>query len=136
MIYLEKAEILWINKTFILEKGGSYYEGDHNVLNKNSFEYLIEAPKMSYFGNEQYQTIFEKAAVYPYLIINDHIFHDGCKRTGMMAAFLFLAKNGRKIREEVSSPMIVLYAERITEKHLNIRRIANWFRIFSEPGYV
>jgi hypothetical protein len=35
VIYLEKAEILWINKTFILEKGGSYYEADDNLLNRN-----------------------------------------------------------------------------------------------------
>jgi death-on-curing protein len=136
VIYLEKAEILWINKTFILDKGGSYYEADDNVLNRNSFEYMIDAPKSILYGEELYEDVYEKAAVYPFLIINDHIFHDGNKRTGMMAALLFLAKNGLRVRTVVTSPMVVFYAEKIAEKHLNIRRIANWLRIYSEPGYL
>ena len=121
MIYLERAEILWINRTFIFEKGGSYYEADDNVLNRNSFEYMIDAPKSILYGIELYQDVYVKAAVYPFLIINDHIFHDGNKRTGTEAAFLFLAKNGLRIKTVVTSPMIVFYAEKIAEKHLNIR---------------
>lgn len=136
MIYLEKAEILWINKTFILEKGGSYYEADDNVLNRNSFEYMIDASKSIFYGIELYEDIYKKAAVYPFLTINDHIFHDGNKRTGTMAAFLFLAKNGVRIKSVVTSPMIVSYAEKIAEKHLSIRRISNWLRFYSKPGYL
>lgn len=136
MIYLERAEILWINKTFILDKGGSYYEADDNVLNRNSFEYMIDAPKSILYGRELYEDVYKKAAVYPFLTINDHIFHDGNKRTGMMAAFLFLAKNGLKIKMILTSPMIVSYAEKITERHLNIRRISNWLKFYSEPGYL
>lgn len=136
MIYLERAEILWINRTFITEKGGCYYQADDNILNRNSFEYMLDAAKSEYYGVEQYPDLLRKAAVYPFLIINDHIFHDGNKRTGTMAAFLFLAKNGRKVKENLTSPMIVSYAERIAEKHLSIQRVANWLKIFSEPGYI
>ena len=136
MIYLEKTEILWINKTFILDKGGSYYEADDNVLNRNSFEFMIDAPKSILYGRELYEDVYKKAAVYPFLTINDHIFHDGNKRTGMMAAFLFLAKNGLRIKTIVTSPMIVSYAEKITVRHLNIRRISNWLKFYSEPGYL
>jgi len=136
VIYLEKTEILWINKTFILDKGGSYYEADDNVLNRNSFEFMIDAPKSILYGRELYEDVYKKAAVYPFLTINDHIFHDGNKRTGMMAAFLFLAKNGLRIKTIVTSPMIVSYAEKITVRHLNIRRISNWLKFYSEPGYL
>ena len=136
MIYLDRAEILWINRTFISVKGGSYYEADDNVMNRNSFEYMIDAPKSILYGTELYEDVYKKAAVYPFLIINDHIFHDGNKRTGMMAAFLFLAKNGLRIKTIVTSPMIVSYAEKITQRHLSIRRISNWLRFYFEPGYL
>jgi len=136
VIYLDRAEILWINRTFISVKGGSYYEADDNVLNRNSFEYMIDAPKYILYGSELYEDVYKKAALYPFLTINDHIFHDGNKRTGTMAAFLFLAKNGLRMKTIVTSSMIVSYAEQIAEKHLNIRRISNWLRIYSEPGYL
>ena len=136
MIYLERAEILWINRTFISVKGGSYYEADDNVFNRNSFEYMVDAPKFMLYGTELYEDVYKKAAVYPFLTITGHIFHDGNKRTGTEAAFLFLAKNGMRIKTIMTSPAIVSYAERIAEKHLSIRRISNWLRFYSEPGYL
>jgi len=54
VIYLERAEILWINRTFITEKGGCYYQADDNILNRNSFELTPDV-------NSGHETFFHAA---------------------------------------------------------------------------
>lgn len=128
MIYLTEEEILSINKDMISSFGGIYYEGVCNVKNDNSFQYLINAPAMETFGVSRYPNIFNKAAAYLFFIIKDHIFCDGNKRTGMMAAFTFLDINGIEIKEDIKKSRIVNYAERIARCTPNIDNISRWLR--------
>jgi len=129
--YLSKEEIIYLNKIMIDIYGGIYFEGGCNIKNLNSFEFLLAAPKQNIFGKELYHSVFLKAATYLFYIIKDHTFNDGNKRTGMMAAFLFLAKNNIIIREHVNSIMIVNYAERIASCKPTINNISNWLKIIS-----
>lgn len=131
MIYLVKEELLFINKTWISLFGGIYYEASENINNRNSLDFLIDSPKQEIFETQLYKTIFEKAANYPFFIIKDHIFADGNKRTGMVAAFLFLEKNGFKVAEEVKSKRVVNYAERIASCKPNITNVSRWLRNIS-----
>jgi len=126
--YLSKEEILFINKTWISLFGGIYLEASDNVKNENSFNFLLQAPRQHVFGVELYSSIFEKAATYSFYIIKDHIFCDGNKRAGMMAAFFFLAKNGIKVAEEVSSKRVVNYAERIAECKPTLKNVSMWLK--------
>jgi death-on-curing protein len=128
MIYLTEDEIISINKDMILSFGGVYYEGVCNVKNDNSFKYLIAAPVMETFGVPRYPDVFRKAAAYLFFIIKDHIFCDGNKRTGMMAAFTFLDVNGVEITGNIKTSRIVNYAERIASCKPNIDNIARWLR--------
>jgi len=128
MIYLTEEEIISINKDMILSFGGIYYEGVRNIKNDNSFKYLITAPAMEAFGVPRYPNIFNKAAAYLFFIIKDHIFCDGNKRTGMMAAFTFLDINGIEILENIKTSRIVNYAERIARCKPNIDNISMWLR--------
>ncbi|MDD2903146.1 MAG: type II toxin-antitoxin system death-on-curing family toxin [Syntrophales bacterium] len=132
MIYLTKEEIISINKDMISSFGGIYYEGICNVKNDNSFQYLINAPAMEAFGVQRYPNIFNKAASYLFFIIKDHIFCDGNKRTGMMAAFTFLDINGVEISAKLNIRRIVNYAERIAGCKPNISNISSWLRNISK----
>jgi len=38
--------------------------------------------------------VVEKAAILAWIIIDDHVFYDGCKRTGMSALILLVELNG------------------------------------------
>lgn len=51
-------------------------------------------PRQSFGGIEVYPTLAEKAAAYCFLFIKNHVFRDGNKRIGMIAANAFLALNG------------------------------------------
>lgn len=115
----------------VLSFGGAYYEGSCNIKNDNSFEYVLSAPNQEIFGVERHPSIFNKAAVYLFYIIKDHIFCDGNKRTGMIAAFTFLDVNGIEISMTVNRNRIVNYAERIAGCKPSIEHISKWLKKIS-----
>jgi len=91
--YLEKEDILLINRMTIDRHGGNFVP-PFNLLHNDALEYLLEAVAAEMFGNELYPGIHDKAAFYMFQIISNHIFQDGNKRTGLEAALLFLKLNG------------------------------------------
>ena len=101
MDYLEKEDILLINKLTINRHGGSFVP-PLNLLNNAPLDYLIEAVSVKMFGQEMYPEIQDKAALYMFNIISNHIFQDGNKRTGLEAALLFLKLNKYSLKEELT----------------------------------
>ncbi len=72
------------------------------MKNKNSLEYLVEAVKSDeIFGQPTYPKLYQKAGLYLFNINNNHIFHDGCKRTSLEAVLLFLHLNGFQLKEKL-----------------------------------
>jgi death-on-curing protein len=132
MIYLTEDEILSINKELVLSYGGVYYDGVKNIKNENSLKYMLTAPMQNIFGVKRYPNIFDKAASYLFYIIKDHIFCDGNKRTGMMAAFTFLDINGIEISGIVATKRIVNYAEKIASCKPNVKHISDWLKRISK----
>ena len=95
---LTDSDIVEINRRMIKEFGGSFYEGDNNLLNPGSLEHVLEEIQGSLFGKEPFPSIFEKSAAICCRIIQNHVFHDGNKRTGMEACRIFLELNGYKMK--------------------------------------
>lgn len=94
--------VLNINETLITELGGRF-EPPNNLLNESSLRWVLErivAEPM--FGVEQYPTLADKAALLTWTIINNHIFRDGCKRTGMVTMMVFLSINEQPIQTKDS----------------------------------
>lgn len=63
------------------------------VRDMGLLESAMAMPRASFSGQFLHGSIYEKAAAYLYHIVNNHPFVDGNKRTGAMAAFVFLALN-------------------------------------------
>ena len=72
-----------------------------NFLNENSIDYLVDTVQSKMYGQEIYKEIYEKAAMYMFTVISNHIFQDGNKRTGLEASLLFLKLNDYSLREEL-----------------------------------
>lgn len=89
-------DIIRLNRRHIQETGGAYFKPD-NLRNPNSLEWVLEAIQYPLFGIDHYPTIAEKACTLGWIIIKDHVFHDGCKRTGMSALLVFLLINGYRL---------------------------------------
>lgn len=119
--YISLEEILRIHFQLIEDFGGS-----HGVRDEERLKSVVTAPKQVVFGQAQYSTVHEKAAVYYRNIIGDHPFTDGNKRTALTVCGIFLARNGQKLHvlpQELEESTV-----EIVTKKLDIQTIASWLR--------
>ena len=98
MKYLTIDLIVYLNHRTVEENGGLFVPPS-NFLHGEQLEYVVDAVQGEMFGQEVYPTLADKAAVYMFNIISNHVFADGNKRTGLTAALHFLAKNGHFLRD-------------------------------------
>jgi death-on-curing protein len=89
-------DIILLNHRLIEETGGLWI-GPDNLRNSGSLKWVLEAIQYPLFGFDLYPTLAEKAALLAWIIIDDHVFHDGCKRTGMAALEVFILLNGYRL---------------------------------------
>lgn len=119
--YLSLEEILRLHFQLIED-----FDGGHGVRDEGRLKSVVNAPKQSVFGVEQYLTLFEKAAVYLRNIVGDHPFNDGNKRTAITVCGVFLARNGVKLSAKPKD--LELFTVQVATDHLNINEIAAWLK--------
>ena len=100
MEYLRKSDIILINEKTVERHGGNFVP-PYNFLHEDNLDYLVEAVQAEMFGGPLYPEIHDKAGLYLFNIISNHIFQDGNKRTELEAALLFMRLNKRKLREQL-----------------------------------
>jgi death-on-curing protein len=123
--YPSVEEILRLHFQLIEDYGGS-----HGVRDEGRLRSIILAPKQHVFGQEQYPTLYEKAAVYLRNIIGDHPFIDGNKRTALTVCGVFLARNNVAL---IAIPKdLESFTVRITTEHLDIKVISGWLEANSK----
>ena len=91
--FLGLDEVLEIHRDQIERYGGRRGVRDLALL-----ESALGMPGAGAAGRYFHEEPFEMAAAYLFHIVRDHPFVDGNKRTGAMAAFVFLAMNGRRLK--------------------------------------
>ena len=121
MKYLSVEQILLIHSIIIDETGGL-----HGIRDRDALLSLEGLPRQKFGGKELYVGVFQKAAVYACNIVMGHPFVDGNKRTGMVAASIFLEINGYKI--SVKHGEIEKFALRIVKRRLDIEKIVDWLK--------
>ncbi|MDE3089764.1 MAG: type II toxin-antitoxin system death-on-curing family toxin [Chloroflexota bacterium] len=87
--HLELDEALRIHERAIYQYGGSPEMRDLGLL-----ESALATPRQTMFREELYPDVVSKAAILVYLLIKNHPFVDGNKRTGLLCLLRFLAVNG------------------------------------------
>lgn len=90
--YLSVAEVLLIHQRVIERYGGS-----PELANLGRLEASLAVPMQTMFGQELYPDLWSKAAILCYLLIKNHPFVDGNKRTALAALLEFLERNGYTI---------------------------------------
>lgn len=88
-IFLTLADVMEMHLYQLEHFGGSPGLRDMNLLKS-----AIAMPQMSFGGIVLHKNIFEMAAAYLFHVVENHPFLDGNKRTGAMAAIVFLDVNG------------------------------------------
>lgn len=89
MIYLELDGVLRIHERMIVQYGGSF-----EILNQGALESSLAAPQQTMFGKDLYPDIASKAAILFFLLVKNHAFMDGNKRTAFACLIRFLNVNG------------------------------------------
>lgn len=86
------GEVSDTNKLFIAETGGAFYP-PKNLLNPSSLQWALDMIICPFlFGENLYPKLSDKAALLAWTIINDHVFYDGNKRTGMATIKIMVLK--------------------------------------------
>jgi death-on-curing protein len=124
-----REDIVLLNRRHIEQSGGMYVEPD-NLIKPGSLEWVLEAIQYPLFSTDPYPTLCEKAAILAWTIIDDHVFYDGCKRTGMSALEIFIEENG--FRLNATNEEILGVALRIAggypEEEYSFEQFAQWVR--------
>ena len=87
--FLNRANVLAIHTDTLLQEGGLQGVRDVGLLDS-----AIAMPQQQWAGTSLHPGLAAKAAAYLYHITANHAFVDGNKRTGALAALVFLDLNG------------------------------------------
>lgn len=107
-VFLELGEILLIHQDQLERYGGTSGIRDIGLLQS-----AAAMPRAGIAERYLHEDVFEMAAAYLYHIVRDHPFVDGNKRTGAVAALVFLAMNEVEIAvdEDELEKVVRLVAE-------------------------
>jgi len=92
MLDLRLSEVLELHRRILAGSGGS--EG---VRDLSGLKSAVAQPRMTFGGNDLYDTIFEKAAALCHSLVCNHPFVDGNKRVGHASMETMLVLNGYQV---------------------------------------
>lgn len=121
MKYLTAEQVLFIHSRLIEETGGS-----HGVRDLGLLESAVARPQATFDGNELHPDLFIKAAALMHALIQNHSFVDGNKRTGTVAAGLFLELNGHSLN--ATNKELESFALKVALSKISLSEIADWLR--------
>jgi len=102
MDYIQKEDVILINEMTNQRHGGNFIPPT-NFLNESPLDYLLEIIDSEMFGAPLYPESKDKAGLYMFNIISNHVFQDGNKRTGLESALLFLKLNGYQLNNQLKA---------------------------------
>lgn len=102
------------------------YGGSPGIRDVGLLESATAMPQASFSGQYLHTNLFEIAAAYLFHIVQNHPFVDGNKRTGAMAAFIFLKLNGHTLRASNGEFERVVLA--VAEGKIGKGAVAEFFR--------
>ncbi len=111
--FLDLEDVLLIHEEQLARFGGSAGVRDQGLL-----ESAIATPRATFGGRFVHEDLFAMAAAYAFHIAENQPFVDGNKRTGILAAVVFLELNGYVVEEPPSRfyEVMIAVAERQLDK--------------------
>jgi death on curing protein len=118
-IWLNKAVVIAVHEAQLAEHGGGVGVRDHNLL-----ESALGRPEnLAAYGEPD---AIDLAAAYGFGISRNHAFIDGNKRTGFVAAVMFLSLNGYKLVADDASKVLTMLA--VAAGEISEVEFAAWIR--------
>ncbi len=127
MRYLSTKEIIKINAKVILR----YSPGEMiGIKDANALDMAVKQPSQAVFNQELYPEVYEKAAILAINLAKKHPFHNGNKRTALVAMLLFLQLNNCSVafsRQEAVDFIIMITTSPLDFDSLK-SKITNYLR--------
>ncbi len=125
-VFLTLAEVLDIHQDQVERYGGASGIRDIDLLKS-----ALGMPQATYGGQFLHTNIYEMAAAYLFHLVKNHPFNDGNKRTGAVAALVFLTLNGLDLEapEDDFAEMVLAVARGELDK----ADVATFIRRFTQP---
>ncbi len=126
-------EPVWLSESVLLTVHGELlarFGGLSGIRDKQLLESAMSRPR-NRFAYE-HPTLFELAADYAFGIVKNHPFLDGNKRTGFMAAYIFLGANGYAV--EAPEEEVVVYTRALAAGELDGAAYAAWLADTCQPS--
>ena len=119
--FLGLAEILAVHRDQVERYGGALGIRDLELLQS-----AAAMPAAGFGGQYLHADLFEMAAAYLFHIVRNHPFVDGNKRTGAVAALVFLETNGVELHADERSFENIVRA--VAEGNAGKAELAEFFR--------
>ena len=126
------TEPIWLDRRFVLalhERLLAQFSGAAGLRDEGLFDSALARPRQIFSYEDA--DVPRLAAAYATGIVRNHPFIDGNKRTGFMAAYVFLARNGSKLmasEADATQAMLDLVTGAINEP-----AFAGWLRANVHP---
>ncbi len=121
MRYIELDEVLQIHERAIRQYGGS-----PELRDMGGLESSLATPKQTMFGDDLYPDLASKAAILFFLLVKNHPFVDGNKRTGLLCLLRFLQLNGNML--DATNDALYQFTLDVATSQLDKDQIADWIR--------
>lgn len=126
-VFLELVEILLIHKDQVERYGGAAGIRDTGILQS-----AAAMPQAGIADRYLHEDLFEMAAAYLYHIVQDHPFVDGNKRTGAVAAIVFLAMSD--IEVDIDEHELENLVRSVADSTASKSEVAGLFRRNAQGG--
>jgi death on curing protein len=126
LYWLTKQEVLAMHSLQIAHFGGGSGIRDEGLLESA----LARAQNIATYA-ESTPSLARLAAAYGAGIVRNHPFVDGNKRTGLMAAFVFIERNGCRVTASQEEAYLAFYD--LAAGSLSEDALAQWLAANSEP---
>jgi death on curing protein len=121
IVFLSVEDVVIIQGSAIEQEGGMGGMRDHGLLDA-----AVAMPRQQFSGAYLHEDGAAMAAAYLFHIAQNHPFLDGNKRAAVMAAFVFLDKNG--IELTVSSKELEAVTRRVAAGQMTKDELVPWMR--------
>jgi len=125
--FLDLEDVLLIHEEQLYKYGGSAGLRDQGLL-----ESALGIPRATFGGQFVHEDLFAMAAAYAFHIAENQAFVDGNKRTGVLAAVVFLELNGYVVEEPPSRFYDAMIA--IAERRLDKPGLARLLEQLARPA--
>jgi len=125
-VFLSLAEVLEIHRDQI-----ERYGGHPGLRYLGLLQSALPMRAAGFGGQYLHGDLIEMAAAYLFHIVQNHPFLDGNKRTGAVAAIVFLSMNGIEI--EADEPQLEKMVRDVTQDRAGTSAVADFLRNYSRP---